>query len=204
MRNVTRRERGKPLNEGVSARPARNPWTKWAAALVIGVAVSLAACASGGSVGGSASTTSGATQTTTGTTAGLPTTATDQGATPTTTAISGPSSLGGSGALCAQTANVTAQLPSDIPAYTGAQLRVSENANGYELFGYCTSASPNAVMSFYTSQLPTNGWQQITTSSVQFVQQLLAVNGNTHLALSVEPDPTQSGETDIIIQLSNS
>lgn len=131
-------------------------------------------------------------------------TATAASDTPTPTAISGPGAQFGSSQFCSQKPNVSVQLPSSIPAYTGAELRLSEADGANSIYGLCTTASVSAVAQFYADQLPGKGWQQLQQNSNNPAAQVTAKRSGDSVTITVYPDAQISNETDIIIQLSAS
>lgn len=177
---------------------------RWALGMALGLvalALLMAGC-SGGSKGNASTTATGSS----GETPGLSTpdgalsaTATALALTPTVTPKPGTSGVQGVAEFCAQPPSVAAQMPASIPAYPNAELRVSQNSGGNGLYGMCTSDSVSAVASYYTAQLPTKGWQQVQSSTIQNVQQLKASQGNAHVILTIEPDAQLSGTTQIIV-----
>lgn len=177
---------------------------RWALGMALGLValVLLMAGCSGGSKGNASTTATGSA----GETPGLSTpdgalsaTATALALTPTVTPKPGTSGVQGVAEFCAQPPSVAAQMPASIPAYPNAELRVSQTSGGNGLYGMCTSDSVSAVASYYTAQLPTKGWQQVQSSTIQNVQQLKASQGNAHVILTIEPDAQLSGTTQIIV-----
>lgn len=152
------------------------------------LALLLAACDSGG--GSTAAHTPTATTTSA---AGSPT----SNATPET--ISTPGAPVGIAGLCALSPSVSAQLPSDIPPYPGAQLRVGSNQNGSGLYGLCTTASVATVNSFYVAKIPENGWKNMSSTSIGGTDQIAATKGTTTLTITILTDGQVSSDTDIII-----
>jgi hypothetical protein len=118
---------------------------------------------------------------------------------PTTTLLTTPGAQQGMADFCGQAPNVSTRLPASVPAYPGAELRFSQSTSGSGAFGLCTRDPVAAVFTYYTSQLPASGWQQIHTASIQNVQQLSATRGSGQLTVFVEPDAQVSGITAIII-----
>ena len=168
--------------------------------LAAGLCLLLAACASG-STGGQAS----ATQTTTGSaTIGLPT-ATDQAALtpppiPSYPAGGTPGTLGTGDYCDPNEQEVTASLPSNIPTYPGAQMHLGSVNGPSGVFGLCTNDSLQTVAQFYTAQLPSHNWQQVTTATntSAFVQ-ITASSGSTNLTVTIAPSDAVKGKTQIII-----
>jgi len=97
-------------------------------------------------------------------------------------------------------------LPSDIPVYPGAQLVVSERITTGTLYFYRTTAALQAVITFYTSQMPKQDWTQEsagqnTGSQGEF---LVYTKDTRSVLLNIVPDPITPAQTDISITLSNS
>lgn len=165
------------------------------ALLAMGLVLLLAACDSGssGAAGPTATTAGGPPVTSSGT----PPAAT---ATPTTITDNTPGAQVGASDVCAQTPNVTAQLPSSIPAYPGAQLKLGSSSGGNGSFGLCTTDSVTSVAQFYTHELPTKGWQIAQNTSIGNAQEIQATKGtNGNAMMIIEPDPLVNGDTAIII-----
>lgn len=160
--------------------------------LLTAIALLLAACDSGG--GNTASH--------------MPTATTSAASSPTSNAtpqtISTPGAPVGIGGLCAQTPSVSAQLPSDIPPYPGAQLRVGSSQNGGGLYGLCTTNSVANVNSFYATQIPANGWKNMSSTSIGGTDQITATKGTTSLTITMLTDAQVNSDTDIIIVTSTS
>ena len=106
----------------------------------------------------------------------------------------------GTADLCTATPAVSAVLPTSIPGYPGAALRIGQAHSGSGLFGFCTSDSVATVVSFYQAHLPGSGWQQVTVNTIATTQQLSATQSSTHLVITVAPDAALSGTTSVIIQ----
>ena len=176
---------------------------RWRAATLIArtalVMVILAACAGGG--GGTVSTigTPGAGGANATSTAGGTTTVAVDTATP--TPISGQGAQFGSSQFCSQKPSVSVQLPASIPAYSNAQLRLSQASGANSIYGLCTTATVTAAIQFYSDQLPGKGWQQLHLNANDPVQQLTAKQSGTNVTITIYPDAVISNETDIIIQL---
>lgn len=105
----------------------------------------------------------------------------------------------GTSDFCAAPPNVAVQPPSSLPQYPGAQLHVSQNTNGNELFGYCSSVAVSTIANFYTQQLPGSGWSNVQTNTISFLQQVTATQGSTHLVISIEPSATLANTTEVLI-----
>ena len=120
-------------------------------------------------------------------------------ATPTTGAVTTPGAQQGTAEFCAGPANVAAQLPPSLPAYPGGRLSLGQNSGGNGIYGICTSDAVSTVAEFYAGQLPTKGWQQVSTVTNAGVEQVQAARGNAHVVITVEPDAQLSGTTDAII-----
>lgn len=121
------------------------------------------------------------------------------GAAPTITPQGTAPAEAGAGDICDQPANVSAQPPSSLPAYPGAQLHISFINNGNGLFGYCSHAQVSDIAQFYTSQLPGQGWGSVDNHTLQTYRQVTASAGSTQLTITISPDNSQSGVTDILI-----
>ena len=170
------------------------PWLA-AGALLLAVTL-LLGCASGsGSATATATaTTSGSVNTPTGPLInGSPTaTASSQGT---------PGIPLGVSSLCSQPSSITAQLPSSIPAFPNAKLRVGQSEGGSGFYGFCTTDSVSAVATFYANKLPASGWQNVTTNTIDTTTQLQAAHGSARITITVFPD-SQAGQTDIVINTS--
>jgi hypothetical protein len=101
--------------------------------------------------------------------------------------------------ICAQPTQVSSPVPSSIPAYPGAQLQVSDYANGHGEFGYCASASTSDVAKFYAAQLPTKGWQNVKSLTFGGVTQVTADKGNAQLIETAAMASNNSSWTNILI-----
>ncbi|HEX6122563.1 MAG TPA: hypothetical protein VFY89_05355 [Ktedonobacterales bacterium] len=118
---------------------------------------------------------------------------------PTLSPVATAQSQAGAGDVCDQAKNVTAQPPSSIPGYPGAELHVSFIQNGSGLFGYCSSAAPSEIANFYTQQLPGKGWSAVQSHPLGQYQQVTGSQGETQLTITISPDARQSNVTDILI-----
>ncbi|MFI5273909.1 MAG: hypothetical protein ACHQ4H_12825 [Ktedonobacterales bacterium] len=161
------------------------------------LAVLLASCAGGGG------STSGAARATSTPAGGSSASASPAAtASPSTAAITTPGAPVGAAGLCALTPSVSAQPPASIPAYPGAKLRVGQSQNGGGLFGYCTSAGVAAVADYYTAQLPADGWQNVSGTTIDTTRQFTASRGSAGLIVTILPDSQLAGNTDIILTTS--
>jgi hypothetical protein len=158
----------------------------------------LAACASGGTGGAAPTATTGSAAN--GATAS-PTDAT--GATnPTTTPFGNgtPSAALGASDVCATTPTAAlASLPSNIPAYPSAQVRIGETSGSQGVFGLCTGDSVSAVASYYAQKLPLAGWKQVTNTTIATSQLFTASVGQANLNITISPSGAVQGETQIYI-----
>ena len=162
------------------------------------LALAMAAC------NDSTSTTSQATATTSGLTSATPT---DDTGTPIPTVKPSPSPTGpgaqsGVADICSQPASVTAHPPSNIPSYPGATLHLSQvdpSDSSNVFYGFCTSAAVQDVFTFYQQQLPTKGWGNLTTYSVDTVRQVRATQGQTQITVSISPSAVLANTTNIAI-----
>lgn len=176
------------------------PWP--AALLVLVLAVGLLACGGGSSTANSpALKASGAATGTASPT--TPAMSAPPAATPTFLPAGTAPGQAGAADICGEPASVKAQPPSSIPAYPSAHLHISQDYNNNGLFGYCSSADVSSIISFYAQQLPAQGWLNIQTTSIAFVQQLTASRGQTQLTVTAEPSATVAGTTDILITAMN-
>lgn len=105
----------------------------------------------------------------------------------------------GTSDYCAAPVNVSVQPPASLPQYPGAQLHISQNTNGNELFGYCATDSVSAIATFYAQHLPGSGWSNVQTNTISFLQQVTATQGSTHLVISVEPSATLQNTTEVLV-----
>lgn len=173
------------MGQGYQPRIAARGLRSMSLALLAALALLLAACAGSGS---------GTAPTATGTSA-----AGTQTPSPTPQTISTPGAPEGIAGLCSLSPSVSAQLPSDIPPYPGAQLLVGSNQNGSGLFGYCSPAAVAAVNSFYIARIPENGWRNMSTTAIGGTDQIMAARGSAALIITILADSQMSGSTDIII-----
>lgn len=167
-------------------------------ALAAGVALCLllAACSSGGTGGTAPTATTG-----TAATGVTPTDSTGAG-NPTTTPFGNgtPSAALGASDVCVTTPTGTlASLPSTIPAYPGAQIRIGETSGGQGVFGLCSGDSVSAVTSYYAQKLPLAGWQQVTSTAIATSQLFTASIGQANLNITISPDSAEQGKTQIYI-----
>lgn len=181
----------------------RRYWARRVSIALLALALLLVAACAGGSQGTVSATTpggsgSGGSGTSTPVN-GLSATATVLAQTPTATPKPGTGGQQGLAEFCSQPPSVSAPLPASVPSYPNAQLRVSQTSSGNGLYGLCTADSVDAVASFYTTQLPAKGWQQVKSTTIQNVQQLKTSQGNAQLILTIEPDSQVSGTTQIVI-----
>jgi hypothetical protein len=197
-------------HEGVGQPRARGGWARggWARearvgalALALGTLVLLAGCGGDPTAGrptGSPSATTHQTPTTSATGGNTPGSGTASPA-PTLTPVSTAQSQAGAGDICDQAKNVSAQPPSSIPGYPGAELHVSFIQNGSGLFGYCSSAAPSEIASYYAQQLPDKGWSEVRSQPLGDYQQVTGSQGETHITITISPDARQSNVTTILI-----
>jgi len=118
--------------------------------------------------------------------------------TPTITPLPGAANLAGATDICTSPVSVSTTLLPEIPAYSG-QLRLAEASNGNAEYGYCASASVDAITSFYTSQLPGKGWQDIQTFTNGSARNIIASRGSERLTITVSPDVVQTSNADLLI-----
>ncbi|HUY75967.1 MAG TPA: hypothetical protein VMV29_04310 [Ktedonobacterales bacterium] len=191
--------------DGVARRWGIRTWRRTVALalLTLGLGAVLAAC------GGSPSGTSSATATTPaggGFTPGATNNTPPPGfPTPTVTPNGGGVQAGVSD-VCGETPNVVNQPPSNLPVYPNAQLvqgaNTKNNGQTVGVFDFCTSASPDAVVTFYTQQLPTQGWQQVQTYTGTDAKSITAKQGNEQLTISALVDtPNPSQPTEILVSI---
>jgi hypothetical protein len=178
------------------------------AGIAIGVCLclGLAACMSSPSSGQSTPT---ATATTGASVASSPT-ATQSGPSPTPLGNGTPSAAQGAADVCMATPGpgTNASLPTNIPAYPNSQLHYGQLGGGNGVFGLCTRDNVDVVANFYVAQLPHDGWQQVTNTTIATSRQLTACmncsasSGQENLTVTASPDGSIAGETQILIILS--
>ena len=200
---------GRAQGDGVARRWGEQSWRRtWQRALALAL-LTLALGAALAACGGSPSSTSSATATTPaggGFTPGATNNTPPAGfPTPTVTPNGGGVQVGVSD-VCGATPSVTVQPPSNLPTYTGAQLVQSadtkSNGQNIGVYDYCTTASPDAVVTFYTQQLPTSGWKQVQTYTGTDAKSITAKQGAEQLTISSLVDtPNPSQPTEILISI---
>lgn len=166
----------------------------------IWLCLAIVGCA-GGTAGGTppTATTGASASATAGGATPTPVT-TSSGPTPTPFGFGTPSAIQGTTDACAQTtATPTASLPSNIPAYPNAQLSIGSTNSGSGVFGLCASDTVDAVTGFYSTQLPAHGWQNLTNTTLQASRQLTANQGSTNLIITISPDTSIQGKTEVLI-----
>ena len=168
-------------------------WYGIASVAALVAVVTLTACSGGASAPPGRSTQAVSQAATTGPVAEMPT------ATPTTAALVTPGAQQGSSDVCGQPMSVQSRLPASVPQYPGSQLRVAQSSGGNGLFGLCTTDSVAAAAQFYATQLPAKGWQKVQRNANGAVQQVSATQSQGQIFITIEPDPTISGQTEIII-----
>lgn len=96
-------------------------------------------------------------------------------------------------------------LPNDIAVYPGAQLVLAQRIATGTLYFYRSTATLQAVTTFYINQMPREGWTQ-TSAALNGAQgsYLDYVKGNRSVMLSIVPDPLAPAQTDISMTLSMS
>ncbi len=197
--------RGRATLDGATRRMGRRAWGRAAALtlLILGLGAALAAC------GGSPSGTSSATATTPaggGYTPSANNTPPPGFPTPTVTPNGGGVQAGASD-VCSQTPSVTNQPPSNLPVYPNAQLvqgkTTQNNGQNVGIFDWClASGSPDAVITFYTQQLPGAGWTNIQSYTGTDAKSILAQQGSEHLTLSTLVDVANSAQpTEILVSI---
>ena len=199
---------GRTMRGQGTRRRGGRPWGRTVAllSLMLGLGALLAAC------GGSPSGTSSATATSpagTGFTPGATNNTPPPGfPTPTATANGGGVQTGVSD-VCGQTPDVEKQPPSNLPIYPNAQLvqgKLSQN-NGQNtgIFDFCfTGATPDNVVTFYTQQLPGQGWQHIQSYTGTDAKSITAQQGNEQLTISTLVDTASSASpqpTEILVSI---
>ncbi len=95
-------------------------------------------------------------------------------------------------------------LPADIPVYPEAQLLVSQYITTGILYYYTVVASLEDVTSFYTTQMPNQGWTQKLDEEGPQGNLYVYTKDTRSVMLSLAPDPNEAKKTDISITLSNS
>jgi hypothetical protein len=118
--------------------------------------------------------------------------------TPTLTPLPGAANLAGATDICTAPISVATALLPEIPAYDG-QLRLAQASNGNAEYGYCVSATVDAVTAFYAAQLPAKGWQNIQTFTNSASRNIIATRGSEHLTITVSPDVVQTSNADLLI-----
>jgi hypothetical protein len=122
--------------------------------------------------------------------------------TPTTSVASPGAGEGGAAEFCANPPDVESALPTSIPSYPNAKMRISKTSGGSGLFALCTGDPISSVQGFYLAQLPVKGWRQIVHNAILQVQQIQASKGSGFLTITIETDGQLSHTTDIVIQTS--
>jgi hypothetical protein len=109
-----------------------------------------------------------------------------------------PNAVLGANDACAQKGTPTASLPSDIPSYPNAQLRIGSVQGKDGVFGLCSSDSVDTVNTYYEAQLPAHGWQKVSDETLSPSSRQLTGNQNaTNLIITILPSSV--GQTDILI-----
>lgn len=170
--------------------------------LLLLVAIALVACSPGETGGAPPGVTTPLGSGGTGGSNGTPIASLPATVTPTTGVASPGTGEGGIAEFCANTPDVESPLPASIPSYPHAEMRVSKISGGSGVFGLCTGDPTSAVLSFYLTELPAKGWQQINQNTIVTVEQIQASKGNGFVTITIEPDGQLSNVTDIIIQTS--
>jgi hypothetical protein len=157
----------------------------------------LVACSSGGAA---------ATPTSTGTGGATPpaSQATSSGPTATPFGNGTPGGELGAADVCSATGNVSASLPSTIPIYPNAQMRVGSVNGSSGVFGLCIADTVQNVDAYYAVQLPNHGWQKVTDYTLDTSRQITASQTNTSLVLTILPDAAIPADVEVIIILSGS
>lgn len=176
------------------------------ALLILGLGALLVAC------GGSPSGTSSATATTPaggGFTPGATNNTPPPGfPTPTVTPNGGGVQTGVSD-VCGQAPDVETQPPSNLPIYPNAQLvqgkRTQSNGQNIGIFDFCfTGATPDDVVTFYTQQLPGQGWTHIQSYTGTDAKSITAQQGAEQLTISTLIDTASTASpqpTEILISI---
>ncbi len=174
---------------------------RWVAALLGMALLALAVTGCGDSTSTSQSqptaTSSGAASGTSTAEAGTPIPTVKPAPSPT-----GPGAQGGVADICSQPKSVTVQPPSNIPAYPGAQLHITQvdpSNSGNVFYGYCTNAAVQDVFTFYQQQLPAKGWNNVTTYVVDTVRQVKGTQGQAQVTVNISPSAVLLGTTNIFI-----
>ncbi|HZC05813.1 MAG TPA: hypothetical protein VE338_09240 [Ktedonobacterales bacterium] len=118
--------------------------------------------------------------------------------TPTITPLPGSANLAGATDICTSPITVSTSLPPEIPPYNG-QLRLAQTSGGDAEFGYCSTDSVAAITSFYATQLPGKGWQNIQTFVNNATRNIIATRGGENLTITVSPDVVRTGSADLLI-----
>ncbi len=168
-----------------------------AAALLVALGVSLAACGSGAS---SSATTA------TPTLPGGQATATLSSATsaPRSSPTATPGSVAQSGSLdiCEPVTPtpVSISVLPEIPAYPNGRLLLAESKDGNAEYGYCATDPVSTVAAFYTQALPGKDWQNIQTFTNLSTKNIIATRGaNESVTITISPDTLRAGNTDLLI-----
>jgi len=188
--SMRQRDDATPCDAASRAGRRRRPLA-FLAAGVWGLALLLAACGGGGD-GGTASQAPTATP--------IPNLTVIVGqntATPTQVVVGGTGAQEGVNDVCTSPVHVTVPVPSNIPAYSGAELRFTETGE----YGWCSSATAADIGAFYVAQLPGKGWQNVAGHALGAGQQVTATSGGTSLVATIMPDTRTSGKTNILIVL---
>lgn len=118
-------------------------------------------------------------------------------ATPTQVIVGGQGAQVGVNDICTAQAHITASVPSNVPAYPGAELRITESGE----YGWCSSAAAGDIGAYYVAQLPGKGWQSVSGHALGTGQQVTALSGRTSLVATIMPDTRTIGKTNILIVL---
>ena len=93
----------------------------------------------------------------------------------------------------------SASLPSTIPLYAGAQVRIASINGADGVFGLCIADTVQNVDAFYAAQLPQHGWQNVADGSLDTSRQLTANQGSTNLVITISPDAAIPADTQALI-----
>lgn len=186
--------------QSVGTRSGKGKGTRALGALVgVWLCLMLVGCSAGADSGTTSALTGGTS--TPSASSGTPTLeGTPSGPTPTPFGNGTPSAVEGTTDACAQTtAAPTANLPSSIPPYPNANLSIGSTNGGSGVFGLCASDSVDAVTNYYAAQLPAHGWQKLTNTALDTSRQLTASQSNINLIITISPDPSIKGKTEVLI-----
>lgn len=96
-------------------------------------------------------------------------------------------------------------LPNDIVVYPGAQFVLAQRITSGTFYYYRSTATLQAVTTFYINQMPRQGWTQTSAALNGSQGNYLGYSkGNRSVTLNIVSDPIAPAQTDISITVSNS